>query len=556
MKKKESANGPRELFFGLVGPTGCDKDAVIDSLKKELENYGYKPKVIKLSELIKTLSNLLPSTKPPLKNECEYSNEYKRLDDLMNRGNALRAALERGDTLALLTVAKVIAERKDNTSTAYIFDSLKRPEEVETLRSIYRDVFSVISIYTPRDQRVNGLSERITKKEKSSDKNAFRHEAEELIYRDTKEREKYGQNVSDTFPLGNLFVDTRISQNLARNLKRYVETILGHPYHTPTKDEHCMALAAQVSLRSADLSRQVGAAIATEDGEIIALGCNDVPKFGGGLYWPGHVDARDFHLGYDSGTTIKNDALHEILSRFQDVFLEKHKEKHQEATNIEELFGTLLGQESENDLAGRMKGTLIRNLLEFGRSVHAEMAALMEAARRGVSVKDATLYCTTFPCHLCARHIVASGIKRVVYIEPYPKSLAGELYKDSLVIDPPYPVNNLVVFEPFVGVAPRQYVSLFTSTERKHEDSGKSLAWPPSEKSGNSEKSLNSSPSERRPKPRFAEDCGSHRLRECWQVGKKLGDALKKKKRKTKWLYDAIDTAQNILKKLPKTWGC
>jgi deoxycytidylate deaminase len=75
------------------------------------------------------------------------------------------------------------------------------------------------------------------------------------------------------------------------------------------------------------------------------------------------------------------------------------------------------------------------NVIEFGRAVHAEMAALMDSARRGVPVKNATLYCTTFPCHLCARHIVAAGIRRVVYIEPYPKSLAAQLYPDSIAVE-------------------------------------------------------------------------------------------------------------------------
>lgn len=56
--------------------------------------------------------------------------------------------------------------------------------------------------------------------------------------------------------------------------------------------------------------------------------------------------------------------------------------------------------------------------------MHAEMFAITDAARRGLSVRDATLYCTTFPCHMCARHIIASGIRKVVYIEPYPKSMA------------------------------------------------------------------------------------------------------------------------------------
>ena len=79
-----------------------------------------------------------------------------------------------------------------------------------------------------------------------------------------------------------------------------------------------------------------------------------------------------------------------------------------------------------------LAGTRVTSIIEFGRIVHAEMSAITDAARRGLSVRGATLYCTTFPCHMCARHIISSGIKRVVYIEPYPKSMAKELYKGSL----------------------------------------------------------------------------------------------------------------------------
>ena len=104
------------------------------------------------------------------------------------------------------------------------------------------------------------------------------------------------------------------------------------------------------------------------------------------------------------------------------------------------------------------------DITEFGRNVHAEMAALLDAARRGVSIEGLTLYCTTFPCHDCAKHIIAAGVERVVYIEPYPKSKAKELFKEDIIVDP---MNNeeacsrKVRFEPFVGIAPRQYMRLF-----------------------------------------------------------------------------------------------
>jgi cytidine deaminase len=76
-----------------------------------------------------------------------------------------------------------------------------------------------------------------------------------------------------------------------------------------------------------------------------------------------------------------------------------------------------------------LRGTRADGLLEVGRIVHAEMSAITEAARRGLAVRNARLYCTTFPCHMCTRHVIASGIDHVIYIEPYPKSLAKQLYK-------------------------------------------------------------------------------------------------------------------------------
>jgi len=127
------------------------------------------------------------------------------------------------------------------------------------------------------------------------------------------------------------------------------------------------------------------------------------------------------------------------------------------------------------DLRRRIERTDLGNLIEFIRAVHAEMAALMDAARRGISVADTVMYVTTFPCHHCARHVVAAGIKRVVYIAPYPKSLAGGLHQDSIAVDPSHGErpDSKVTFEPFVGVGPSRYLDLFEMPPRKSRRTGK-----------------------------------------------------------------------------------
>lgn len=118
-------------------------------------------------------------------------------------------------------------------------------------------------------------------------------------------------------------------------------------------------------------------------------------------------------------------------------------------------------------------------LTEYGREVHAEMDALVGAARSHVSVKGCTMYCTTFPCHMCAQHIVASGIVTLVFIEPYPKSHAKELFADSISVGGKRRQKNKVVFKPYIGIAPSQYMHLFKMDQRKHEETGRAVKWNP-----------------------------------------------------------------------------
>ncbi|MCL2631150.1 MAG: dCMP deaminase family protein [Firmicutes bacterium] len=66
-------------------------------------------------------------------------------------------------------------------------------------------------------------------------------------------------------------------------------------------------------------------------------------------------------------------------------------------------------------------------------AVHAEQNAIIQAAKTGVSVEGATLYCTHQPCAICAKMIVNSGIKRVVFKEGYPDEFATMIFKEAWV---------------------------------------------------------------------------------------------------------------------------
>ena len=82
-------------------------------------------------------------------------------------------------------------------------------------------------------------------------------------------------------------------------------------------------------------------------------------------------------------------------------------------------------------------GTCVRQNVESGtkqelcRAVHAEQNAIAQAARLGISIEGATLYCTHKPCVTCTKIIVNSGIKRVVYVNDYPDELADKMLEES-----------------------------------------------------------------------------------------------------------------------------
>ena len=51
--------------------------------------------------------------------------------------------------------------------------------------------------------------------------------------------------------------------------------------------------------------------------------------------------------------------------------------------------------------------------------IHAEVNAILKAAKTGAAVEGSTLYLTLSPCLDCSKLILQAGVKRVVYLETY-----------------------------------------------------------------------------------------------------------------------------------------
>jgi deoxycytidylate deaminase len=515
-----------ELFIGLIGAVGTDLGKVVQVLSKSLASVGYStvrvstrkgeegepPNNIRLAKLMRRIKKYKSLPNSPVD---EYINSH------MTAGDDLRKQTGRDDALAILAIEDIVEERIDAKEKgllvegviphrAYVLQSLKNPEESKTLREVYGDGFLLLGAYSPHDNRRDYLARRIAESKSDFPVETHLPKAEELIQRDQEEPGiSHGQNVRGIFHRADVFVDASDNESLGQSVSRFVELLFGNTFHTPTKDEYGMFHAQAAALRSAEPGRQVGAAVATPQGDIVAVGVNEVPSAEGGLYWCGDdPDGREFNWAQQSGNDcvesnhkqIRNlitDTLKHLKSNgwlvasksaltsqalvdlalsgekplsgipretFEKVIDYLKQEQWLDAEKAKMELPQLVDRALNRTSPAIPKSAQIRNLIEFGRAVHAEMAALIDAARRGVSVSGCTMYVTTFPCHLCARHIVAAGIRRLVYIEPYAKSRTADLYPDSIAIEQK-PCGK-VQFEPFVGIAPRQYMKLFSMGPR------------------------------------------------------------------------------------------
>lgn len=449
-----------ELVFAIVCPLGTPYHRVTEALGNWLSQFGYKTETIKVSDYFDDLLQRLGSDLKPEGDDARAIAHHK-----IAAGNQIRQLANKNDIMALVA-AGVIADLRyeanraldrgpnqrrplPRINTAYVISTVRRPEEVTALRHIYGDGFFLVGADASREVRERYLAE----------KGIVGEAATTLMEMDAKGKLEHGQATRDAFQMADVFLSgDSAGAEYADQVSRFLGLLFGCPTLTPTPQEQAMFMAYAASLRSGDLSRQVGAAIIDSHGDLISVGCNEAPKSGGGLYDPpaaGKTSHRDIELGDDPN----------------------EREKEFMADRIVQELG---GGVDPKAVRSSLKAAGFFDITEFGRSVHAEMEALLACARSGRSARGAILYTTTFPCHNCTRHIIAAGISKVIYIEPYAKSRASALHPDEISVDREEP--GKVPFLPFVGVGPRRYFDLFSLTlstgypiERKKD--GKLIPW-------------------------------------------------------------------------------
>lgn len=82
----------------------------------------------------------------------------------------------------------------------------------------------------------------------------------------------------------------------------------------------------------------------------------------------------------------------------------------------------------------RVRGIQSGTQQELCYAIHAEQNAIIQAAKLGIMIDGATLYCSNQPCAICAKMIINAGIARVVYKNDYPDEFSQALMKEADLI--------------------------------------------------------------------------------------------------------------------------
>ena len=521
------ASASNELFFAVVGHAGSGTSTValqLENLLKERTVAGqeYDVVVLKARDVINEWAQRKGNPRKgeygtsPLEQvkllqdygddiRAEKNSEGKQDYAAIARGLSIKIKAARAKSIGVQSIRSSPVQ-PDGKPRAYILDSLRHPEEVNLLRRVYSRAFVLIGVVCEEERRIARISEKYGKPAPK--------EIKAFMDRDADADKKYGQHVADAFHLADYFVDntedrgdvrtSNPSWDVVENLSRLVKIVTHAELVRPTVAETAMYHAFSAQMQSACLSRQVGAAVVDSTGNVLATGTNEVPKAGGGVYGETfEKESKDSRCAffkdpadrYCRNTRSQNTIIEELITSLKEQF----KDKPEFQNLISERSGTI---------SSALRKTRVGGLLEFSRAVHAEMDALLSAARKGVSLVGTRLFVTTFPCHYCARHIVAAGVDEVQYIEPYPKSQALKLHEDSIQIVhsgwyPPSqfsqrklieelnasnisthesePVKEArILIRPFSGVAPRLYERAFMKDrELKKKETGEMLVQEP-----------------------------------------------------------------------------
>lgn len=372
-----------KYIYGLTGPLGSGCTTTANHLEKK----GCK-KISISKDILAPLAQ-------------EYSKAFVTRIEKQNFGNYAREHLKDAFKQKLL-------EKISDGGDEIVIECFRNPIEIDFLRDEYPH-FYLFALYAQKDRR--------QKRKQLQGENDF----EECDRRDQGEKDSYGQQVRKCVTQSDIVLNNSLDWRHSDDADVFFERVedyqrlLKNPYRKPTHHEMNMHLAYSVSLHSLCIQRQVGAVITDGDYHVLSVGFNDAPPQSEScfeLYSQCYrkmkrretlagICKKIHYCPFCAKDLLFKDGLFDDPTILNDnVFT---------CNNCKKDLSNVLSTGKELDLC---------------RSLHAEENAILSnpylSDRLHSRTKGMIIFTTTFPCMLCAKKIAKSGIKRVVFVEPYP----------------------------------------------------------------------------------------------------------------------------------------
>lgn len=318
-----------------------------------------------------------------------------------------------------------------------VIDSLRNSLEARFLKERYT-AFYLISV-NENDSRVARIKRSVKEKMPSTvdDKDLLNAVTDKIQYLSVEEvkTDDYARGRFASPDIENVIADAEIhidntipsdSKQTPRTLEfstmaeqwmKFSSLILHPGLITPSAEERCMVVAHTAKLNSSCLSRQVGAVITNQYHSIRTIGWNEVPygQLPCGLKELNHLENQDC------------DGCYHIYSDFEkgscnvyngDSFIKKVGEDYPNLEHDTERLKGLPYSYCFKTLHNRYEGE--KNQV-YTRSLHAEENAILQMAKYGGEpLMNGIIYVTASPCELCSKKLYQIGVRKIVYIDPYP----------------------------------------------------------------------------------------------------------------------------------------
>ena len=308
---------------------------------------------------------------------------------------------------------KIIRKYNGKKRPTYIaIDAIRNPMESLYLKERY-SAYYLASISANDDDIKDRLEKSLYMDENSIKKQSKKESKAKLL----KNLENFiSQNIqtciekSDIFIANNGKYDNQNFKELYGQLIKYVSLIKHPGLITPSLDEKMMQAAYTAKLNSACLSRQVGASVTNKQGALKAIGWNSVADG----QTPCLLRNRDELL---KNTNSLSYSKYEKSLDFKNMLFSESKISEKSGLNQSFCFKSIyIKNKKDEDGELSEKGNQVHT-----RSLHAEENAFLQLAKYGgEALKGGVLYSTASPCELCSKKAYQLGIKKVVYIDPYP----------------------------------------------------------------------------------------------------------------------------------------